>query len=227
MLFRYFAATATQLIDGLHAQKVITLKDRKGSDEKNIANTNLALHGGKPLFPLSKGVSEILFGLWNANLLFWRNRAVRYPIYDGYPKQIIDLQIQERSKVLAMEREITRRESSLKALQLKLAETEDEHSKWMAAHARGSEAELKYRKEMMVSFKYLFLWNYYNISNLLQKKEKQYLLQLQRIEEEVVQTLLNIVAAMSIILFDILHRLPGSDCLHWSPLNRLRKKRSF
>lgn len=63
MLFRYFAATATQLIDGLHAQKVITLKDRKGSDEKNIANTNLALHGGKPLFPLSKGVFEIFFGL--------------------------------------------------------------------------------------------------------------------------------------------------------------------
>jgi hypothetical protein len=75
---------------------------------------------------------------------------VKYPIYDGYPKQIVDLQLKERSKVLAMERELIRRESSLQQLQTKVREADDEHTAWMQAHARGSEADAKYRKEIMV-----------------------------------------------------------------------------
>lgn len=76
--------------------------------------------------------------------------TVKYPIYDGYPKQIIDLQLKERNKVLAMERELVRRESSLLQLQAKVKGADDEHNAWMQAHARGSEADAKYRKEIMV-----------------------------------------------------------------------------
>lgn len=50
--------------------------------------------------------------------------AGRYPVYDGFPAQILDLQIRERNKILALSKEVTRRESVLTALQQKLAEVQ-------------------------------------------------------------------------------------------------------
>ena len=49
-------------------------------------------------------------------------------MYDGYPAHILDLQIQERDKVLALGKEISRRESVLTALQQKLAEVRGERA---------------------------------------------------------------------------------------------------
>lgn len=46
----------------------------------------------------------------------------RYPVYDGYPVHVLDLQIRERNKILALGKEVARRESVLTALQHKLSE---------------------------------------------------------------------------------------------------------
>ena len=43
-------------------------------------------------------------------------------MYDGYPQSILDLQIRERNKILALGKEVSRRESVLTALQQKLTE---------------------------------------------------------------------------------------------------------
>ena len=118
-------------------------------NETTKANINLALHGGQPVFPLSKGLTLILFV--HVLLPGGHNLSVRYPIYDGYPKHIVDLEVEERKKVLALEKELVRRESSLNGLQKQLQEVEDEHGRWMSAHSRGMEAELQHRRDLMVS----------------------------------------------------------------------------
>lgn len=43
-------------------------------------------------------------------------------MYDGYPAHILDLQLRERNKILALGKEVARRESVLSALQNKLTE---------------------------------------------------------------------------------------------------------
>jgi hypothetical protein len=43
-------------------------------------------------------------------------------VYDGFPAHVLDMQIRERNKILALGKEVTRRESVLAALQQKLAE---------------------------------------------------------------------------------------------------------
>lgn len=46
-------------------------------------------------------------------------------MYDGFPQHVLDLQIRERNQILALGKEIARRESVLGALQQKLTEVGD------------------------------------------------------------------------------------------------------
>ena len=79
---------------------------------------------------------------------------------------MVDLQIRERNRILAMSKEESRRENVLHTLQAKLQEIESDHYTWMAQHASASEAELKHQQEMML-------------------QEKRHLKELHRIEEEI------------------------------------------
>jgi hypothetical protein len=46
-------------------------------------------------------------------------------VYDGYPAEVLDLQIREREKILTLGKEVERRECVLAALQVKLAEVRE------------------------------------------------------------------------------------------------------
>jgi hypothetical protein len=89
-------------------------------------------------------------------------------MYDGYPRQEVDLQLQERAKLLSLENEVRRREGALQELQKRLREVEHDHSRWMALHESKAEADLRDRQRLM-------------------QEERRYLLELQRIEEQVLQ----------------------------------------
>jgi hypothetical protein len=101
--------------------------------------------GGNPIFPLPKG---------------------RYPAYDGYPKFIVDWQLQEREVAMGMLKTEHRKESALEDMEEKMKAIEKDHQKWMAAHEAGTAKELEQRRIIM-------------------EKEKQHLIQLQTIEEEI------------------------------------------
>jgi hypothetical protein len=64
--------------------------------DKTRAHISISSQEGKPLFPLPKG---------------------QYPAYDGYPAHLLDWQVQERSRVLAMKKEIELREDTLLELE--------------------------------------------------------------------------------------------------------------
>jgi len=101
--------------------------------------------GGNPIYPLPKG---------------------RYPAYDGYPKFIVDWQLQEREVAMGMLKTEHKKESALEDMEEKMKAIEKDHQKWMAAHEAATAKELEQRRIIM-------------------EKEKQHLIQLQTIEEEI------------------------------------------
>jgi hypothetical protein len=117
-------------------------------DESDEARLNLALSNGTPRFPLPAHVSQ-------------------YPVYDGYPQEVLDIQIRERNKVLMLSKEVSRRESSLQALEKKIEEIEKEHATWMLTHEHATKSEFAHHR-------------------LLMEQETQYYRELQRIEEDIV-----------------------------------------
>ncbi len=117
-----------------------------GMQESDEVKVNLALANGIPKFPVPIGVN--------------------YPIYDGFPNQLIDMQIKERNKVLALQKEMKRKEVVLKELENKVQSIENEHQVWMTRHRHQSELIHKQRQQSM-------------------DFEKKYLQELTRIEEEI------------------------------------------
>lgn len=116
-------------------------------DEEDEARLNLALYNGTPRFPLP-------------------SHTEHYPVYDGYPKEMLDIQIRERNKVLLLSKEVQRRESTLQALEAKIEAIERDHDTWMVTHTHATRAEFEHHRAMM-------------------DQEKQYYRELQRIEEEI------------------------------------------
>ena len=116
-------------------------------DEEDEARLNLALYRGSPKFPLP-------------------HNCAQYPVYDGYPQEILDIQIRERNKVLLLSKEVTRRESTLKLLEKKIEDIEKDHETWMVTHENATRTEFQHHRSMM-------------------EQEKQYYRELQRIEEEI------------------------------------------
>jgi hypothetical protein len=89
--------------------------DNNGLSETEEAQVNIALSYGHPKFPLPHGP--------------------HYPVYDGFPKALVDLQIKERERVLAMQREVDRRSDVLQELQEKVSTLEEEHAQWKEKHS--------------------------------------------------------------------------------------------
>lgn len=172
---KYLTAIATKHIDRTRFQQgtsehVVQATDL---DEVQEARENLALGSGNPMFPLPAGekfcrcfVAVFLGLILDPVFSLPLSRADRYPAYDGYPKHILDQQIKERNRVLALGQEVARKEGVLQMLEKKLQEIESDHAVWMNRHLTASDAELRHQKEMMA-------------------KEKAHLRELQRIEEEI------------------------------------------
>jgi hypothetical protein len=85
---------------GAHKQLSKNTVSSGGRDDEDLdkarVHVSISRQEGKPLFPLPKG---------------------QYPAYDGYPAHLLDWQVQERSRVLAMKREIEVREETLLELE--------------------------------------------------------------------------------------------------------------
>jgi hypothetical protein len=143
---KYLTAVSTRFIDNASFEtgpkSLHKDVDFDGVDE---ARENLALASGKPVFPLPK---------------------YRYPVYDGYPIKMFDLQIKERERVMALTQEVSRREGVLRALEKKLLDAEADHRRWIEQHTAASEQEMKYQQSLMI-------------------QEKLHLRELHRIEEEI------------------------------------------
>lgn len=73
---RYFTAVTTKYIDPqTYDLGVMSSNGLRELNDTEVARENMSLGNGRPMFPLTKG---------------------RYPMYDGYPKHIVDLQLLER-----------------------------------------------------------------------------------------------------------------------------------
>lgn len=151
---KYFSGIATKVLDDQRfetgpqdVQEALRSSPEEAMYEEDEARLNLALSNGQPRFPLPVGTAS-------------------YPAYDGYPQHIVDIQIRERNRVLALSKEVSRKEGVLKTLEEKINSLEADHVGWMTRHLNANESESRIRHEMM-------------------EKETQHLRELQRVEEEI------------------------------------------
>ena len=145
---KYFSAIATKYLDNSRfeiGQNMV--KDTKvHMEECDEVKVNLALANGQPKFPIPPSST--------------------YPLYDGFPMHLIDMQIQQRNKVLNLQKEVKRRNQILQELESKIQSIESEHQQWLIKHTHATEIMQKQRVDNM-------------------QAEKQYLRELQSIEEEI------------------------------------------
>jgi hypothetical protein len=114
-----------------------------------------------------------------------------YPIYDGYPTSLMNLQIRERNKILALSKEISRKESVLNSLQAALEQVQLDHHQWMTKHKHASDAELRHQYDMM-------------------EREKRHLSDLLKIEEEISTQRLNTLNALEVAARDEMVLMDGA-----------------
>ena len=109
----------------------------------------------------------------------------RYPAYDGYPKFISDWQLQEREVAMGMLKTDHRKENAVEDMEEKMKAIEKDHQKWMASHEAATAKELEQRRIIM-------------------EKEKQHLIQLQEIEEEISKQRISSLKSLGITSFFLL-----------------------
>lgn len=114
-------------------------------DEGDQIKDSIARSVGFPIWPLPQG---------------------RYPAYDGYPKTLVNWQLDQRDKAMSLNNEAQRRDDVMKTLERKLEQLNDDNRRWIDRHENATQAEMKSR------------------NNLL-SKEKEHLLDLVRIEEDI------------------------------------------
>ena len=95
----------------------------------------------------------------------------------------MNLQIRERNKILALSKEISRKESVLNSLQAALEQVQLDHHQWMTKHKHASDAELRHQYDMM-------------------EREKRHLSDLLKIEEEISTQRLNTLNALEVAARD-------------------------
>lgn len=80
------------------------------SDDPSAMDRNISESVGHAVFPLPQGV---------------------YPAYVGFPRSILDWQIKEREKILALDRELLRKESVVRDLEAEITRVERDHDEAM------------------------------------------------------------------------------------------------
>jgi len=118
-----------------------------GVDSVQETIADVAVSEGSPVFPLPRSTTN-------------------YPAYDGFPKQLVDYQLQNRERTMELHNETVERKKILRQLEMKISAVETEHQRWMAKHKSISQTEIEHRKNMMA-------------------KEKAHLVELRSIEEEI------------------------------------------
>ncbi len=116
-------------------------------DDGDQIKDSIARSVGFPIWPLPQG---------------------RYPAYDGYPKTLVNWQLDQRDKAMSLNNEAQRRDDVMKTLERKLEQLNDDNRRWIDRHENATQTEMKLR------------------NNLL-SKEKEHLLDLVRIEEDISQ----------------------------------------
>jgi len=97
-------------------------------DEEAQARESIALSRGKPRFPLPKG---------------------RYPAFSGVPEYLVDWQLKDRERAMALSAEKSHRESVLVDLENKIKKLESSHAEWMLKHQTATAAEVNHRTVVM------------------------------------------------------------------------------
>jgi hypothetical protein len=105
-----------------------TRPNRTGFDESAQARESIALSRGKPRFPLPKG---------------------RYPAFSGVPEYLVDWQLKDRERAMALSSEKSHRESILVELENKIKRLETSHAEWMLKHQSATAAEVNHRSAVM------------------------------------------------------------------------------
>jgi hypothetical protein len=169
---KYFISVTTKYLNDRSYQLNGGKKDVENDfnlTETDEAKENLALANGSPRFPLPKGKFVVVLFSFLLICMFLLTKIGNYPVYDGYPENIVNLQIQERNKITLLSKEIRSREGILKQLTKRIEELEKTHDGWIQKHKNCTELEIKYQKSLM-------------------EKEKTYLQDLLNIEEEISTT---------------------------------------
>ncbi len=96
----------------------------------------------------------------------WPLPKGRYPAYDGRPKTLVNWQLDQRDKAMSLNNEAQRRDDVMKTLERKFEQLNDDNRRWMDRHQSATQAEMKLRNNML-------------------SKEKEHLLDLVRIEEDI------------------------------------------
>lgn len=101
-------------------------------DSNQQARASIAASAGSPILSLLKG---------------------RYPAYDGYPVFIVDWQIEQREKAIALTVEGERRQDVLRQLEMKVVQVEAEHDRWVRRHEAAADANQRHKQSIMVKEK--------------------------------------------------------------------------
>jgi hypothetical protein len=120
-------------------------KEEMSRGDVTEARESIATTKGKAVFPLPRG---------------------RYPAYDGFPAHLVDWQLKDRERAMALNTEISSRQEVLEDLSEKVAKSQADHQVWMMQHESAAATEMAHRQQVMI-------------------KEKERLRQLQDIEEKI------------------------------------------
>jgi hypothetical protein len=90
----------------------------------------------------------------------------RYPVYDNYPKFVLNSDLKSEEQEIELKSEITRKHVIISGLQDKVEEIRNDHQRWMYKHSSSVEVESQHRK-------------------LVDEKEMKRLEALQEVEEQI------------------------------------------